>query len=660
MQDLSIDLETFSSNDIKYGVYKYTEAPDFEVLLFGYSVDGGDVEVVDLASGEKVPDDVIAALTDDTVTKWAFNCSFERVCLSAWLRKNYPDKFVGYGDAEDTVGNYLNPAAWKCSMVWCAYLGLPLSLKGAGAVLKLDEQKLAEGKNLIAYFCSPCRPTKSNGNRTRNLPEHDKEKWELFKSYNRRDVEVELAIKYRLAKHPVPAHEWKLYHLDQMINDRGVKIDVALATHAMAFDKLSKAEATERLKAITGLENPNSVMQMSDWLTNNGISVTSLGKKEVAAMLKTASPKCAEVLTLRQQTAKSSVKKYEAMVNTACSDHRCRGLFQFMGANRSLRWAGRNVQLQNLPQNHISDLAEARQLVIDGDYKIFSTLYSPVPSVLSELIRTSLVPKQGYKFIVTDFSAIEARVLSWLAGEEWRNEVFRNNGDIYCASASAMFGVPVEKHGRNSHLRQKGKISELALGYGGGKGALAAMGALEMGIAESELPILVEMWRTANPNIVRFWWDIDHAVMDSVIHKTTNIVGNIIIECTKGMLYLHLPSGSTLSYVKPTLGVNQFGSDAVTYEGVDGKTHKWCRIESYGPKFVENITQHLARALLCNALVNLKNHYITAHIHDEIVLEASPDISVRNICEEMCRLPSWAEGLCLTAAGYEGSFYYKD
>lgn len=646
IKNLEIDIESFSDVDLaKCGVYKYASAPDFEVILFAYSVNGGPVRQVDFACGEKIPAEIIAALENDTVTKWAFNANFERICLSRYL--GYP------------TGDYLMPDSWRCSMVWAAYLGLPLSLEGVGTVLGLEKQKLTEGKNLIKYFCQPCAPTKSNGGRTRNLPADAPEKWEAFKSYNIRDVEVEMAIQARLSNYPVPESVWEEYHLDQEINDRGIMIDRELVDQALLIDARSKSDLTARLQAMTGLDNSNSVQQLKGYLADRGIEADSLGKKEVAAMIKTVPGDIAEVLSLRLQLAKSSVKKYQAMRNSACEDDRCRGMFFFYGANRTGRFSGRIVQLQNLPQNHIPDLAEARSLVKYGDYEALELLYENIPEVLSELIRTAFVPQPGYKFCVADFSSIEARVLSWLAGERWRMEVFVNNGDIYCASASAMFGVPVEKHGRNAELRQKGKIAELALGYGGSVGALKSMGALEMGLAEEELQPLVDSWRTANPNIVRFWWDVDRAVKKAVKQRGPSVLRGIRFECRSGMLFITLPSGRRLAYVKPRIGENRFGGESVTYEGVGG-TKKWERIESYGPKFVENIVQAISRDILCYAMRTLSHCRICAHVHDELIIECRKDASLDAICEQMGRTPPWTEGLVLRADGYETQFYKKD
>ena len=660
IQTLSIDIESYSDADLqKCGVYKYAQSSNFEILLFGVSVNGGEVIVYDLAQGEELPMDIITALADDTVTKWAFNAAFERVCLSVWLQRNYPQCFCSYSINEDTVGDYLDPAAWKCSCVWSAYMGLPLSLAGTGTVLGLEEQKLKEGKDLIRYFCVPCKPTKVNGGRTRNLPEHDMKKWNLFKFYNKRDVEVEMSIQDRLKKYPVPDFVWEEYHLDQEINDRGIALDMDVVENAIAFDAKSKAELAEKMQGLTDLDNPNSVVQMKQWLADNGLEMDSLGKKEVAQAVKTAPKELAEVLLLRQQLAKSSVKKYQAMQNAVCEDGRARGMFQFYGANRSGRWAGRMIQLQNLPRNHMPDLKQARGLVESGNYAAMEFLYDDIPDTLSQLIRTAFVPRTGMKFVVADFSAIEARVLSYLAKESWRSEVFQNNGDIYCASASAMFGVPVEKHGENGHLRQKGKIAELALGYGGSVGALKAMGALDMGLEEEELQPLVDSWRSANPNIVRFWWDVDRCVKDTVKNRVTTETHGIRFFYQSGMLFIQLPSGRRLSYVKPHMGENRFGGEAVTYEGAGG-TKKWERIESYGPKFVENIVQAISRDILAYAMRTLSHCFICGHVHDELIIECSMGVPIDAVCEQMGRTPPWISGLLLRADGYECSFYKKD
>lgn len=646
MKTLSIDIETYSDqNLVKTGVYRYVESPVFEILLFSYSVDDGNVQQVDLACGEQIPAEVISALTDDSVIKWAFNAGFERICLSRHL--GYP------------TGDYLDPESWRCSMIWAATMGLPLSLEGVGAVLGLEKQKLTEGKDLIKYFCQPCAPTKTNGQRTRNLPAHAPDKWLAFKKYNIRDVETEMSIQARLAKYPVPDSVWDEYHIDQEINDRGVTLDMELVRNAIQMDGRSRSELTQAMKDLTALDNPNSVQQMKGWLSLNGMETDTLGKKAVAEMLKTAPPELQTVLTLRQQLAKSSVKKYQAMETAICADGRARGMFQFYGANRTGRWAGRIIQMQNLPQNHLSDLAEARGLVRCGDFEGVKMLYEDVPDTLSQLIRTAFVPQGDRKFIVADFSAIEARVIAWLAGETWRQKVFADGKDIYCASASQMFGVPVEKHGVNGHLRQKGKIAELALGYGGSVGALKAMGALDMGLTEDELPPLVDAWRQANPKIVQFWWAVDRAVMEAVRFKHTNETHGITFSCRSGMLFITLPSGRQLAYVKPKIGTNKFGGDCITYEGI-GSTKKWERLDSYGPKFVENIVQATARDILCYAMKTLRCCNIVMHIHDELVIEADRRMSLETVCDRMGRTPPWAKGLQLRADGYETDFYKKD
>ena len=646
MKTLSIDIETYSDIPLqKTGVYRYCESPNFEILLFGYSIDSGPVQVVDLACGEHIPKEVLAALEDDSVIKWAFNAAFERVCLSRYL--GYP------------TGEYLDPESWHCSMVWAATMGLPLSLEGIGAVLGLEKQKLTEGKELIKYFCQPCLPTKANGQRTRNRPFHAPDKWGLFKRYNARDVEAEMGIQQKLSKFPVPPQVWEEYNIDQEINDRGVRIDMELVEQAIQMDARSRQELTDAMKRMTALENPNSVQQMKQWLSDNGMETDSLGKKVVAELLKTAPPELAEVLTLRQQLAKSSVRKYQAMEKTVCSDNRARGMFMFYGANRTGRFSGRNIQLQNLPQNHLPDLAEARALVRSGDFDAVELLYEDVPDTLSQLIRTAFIPRDGAQFLVADFSAIEARVIAWFARETWRQEVFSKGGDIYCASASQMFKVPVEKHGINGHLRQKGKIAELALGYGGSVGALKAMGALEMGLTEEELPQLVDAWRQSNPNIVKFWWAVDRAVMEAVRYKHTTTDYGLTFSCRSGMLFITLPSGRKLAYVKPKVGTNKFGGECITYEGI-GSTKKWERLDSYGPKFVENIVQATARDILCYAMRTLRCCSIVMHIHDELVIEADPHMSLDAVCEQMGRTPPWAKGLLLRADGYATPFYKKD
>ncbi len=642
MRSISIDIETFSDVDLsKCGVYKYASSPNFEILLFGYSVDGGDVQVVDLCQGEEIPAEILAALSDESVTKWAFNAMFERVCLSNYL------------------GEWLEPESWKCSMVWSATLGLPLSLENVGAVLGLEKQKLSEGKELIRYFCVPCKPTKANSGRTRNLPEHDREKWVRFKAYNLRDVEAEMQIQKRLSKFPVPDFVWEEYRQDQEINDRGIGVDMEMVTQAIAMDERSKANLSATMQELTELENPNSVQQMKQWLSMNGMETDSLDKKAVAALLKDAPEALKTVLTLRQQLAKSSVKKYQAMENAVCADSRAHGMFQFYGANRTGRFSGRIIQLQNLPQNHIPDLAQARELVKAGDFDALSLLYEDIPDTLSQLIRTAFVPQGGRKFIVADFSAIEARVIAWIAGERWRIKVFEGGGDIYCASASQMFHVPVEKHGVNGHLRQKGKIAELALGYGGSVGALKSMGALEMGLAEEELQPLVSAWRDSNPNITEFWWAVDRAVKECIKKRALTETHGIRFSYESGMLFITLFSGRRLAYVKPGIGENQFGGESVTYMGVGG-TKKWERLESYGPKFVENIVQAVSRDILCYAMRTLRTCAIVAHVHDEIIIEADRRMSLAAVCEQMGRTPPWAEGLRLRADGYECSFYQKD
>lgn len=784
MKTISIDIETYSDvNLAKCGVYKYAESPAFEILLFGYAVDGGPVQVIDLAQGETIPEEILEALTDDSITKWAFNANFERVCLSRYLTDlgRSLDPFHDRQPLSQECARFLNPAGWKCSMVWSAYMGLPLSLEGVGAVLNLDNQKMKEGRDLIRYFCVPCKETKTNGGRTRNLPQHAPDKWNLFKSYNKRDVEVEMTIQERLQKYPVPDQVWEEYHQDQEINDRGIAIDLELARQAVAMDAKSRESLMGALKEKTGLENPNSVLQMLGWLEAHGLKTDSLGKKNVLELLKTAQEPLRSVLQLRQKLAKSSVKKYQTMEMTACQDSRARGMFQFYGANRTGRYAGRHIQMQNLVRNTIPDLSEARELVRQGNYEALELLYDSVPDVLSQLIRTAFVPRGGMKFVVSDFSAIEARVISWMAGEKWKSEAFAAGKDIYCSTASQMFGVPVVKHGVNGELRQKGKIAELACiaegqlvltdhglipiekvttedrvwdgenwvrhdgvvyrgerevmryggllatpehlvyveekeepvlfqaaaengyhlrrlcstivirygnppararvydilnagphhrftvsgclvhncGYGGSVGALKAMGALDMGIPEEEMGSLVQSWRSANPHIVDFWWQVDGAVKTAIKQRIPVWVNNIRFVCQSGMLFIELPSGRQLSYVKPQIGENKFGGESVTYEGI-GATKKWERLESYGPKFVENIVQGTARDILCYAIQTLRCCAIVGHVHDELIIECERNVSVDAICEQMGRTPPWAEGLILRADGYECEFYQKD
>jgi len=646
LNHLSIDIETYSSADLsKCGVYRYVESDDFEILLFGYSLNGSSVEVVDLAQGEKVPKEILQLLEDSTCIKSAFNAGFERVCLS---------KYLGY-----KTGTYLNPESWRCDMVWSAYMGLPLSLKGVGTILALDKQKLEEGKDLIKYFCVPCAPTKANGQRTRNLPSHAPDKWETFKAYNKRDVETEIQIQEKLSKFPVPDSVWEEYSIDQRINDNGVHLDLALVDSAISMDAISRSELTNAMKKLTELDNPNSVIQIKQWLSDKGVEIESLGKKAVMELLSTVPEELKSVLVLRQQLSKSSVKKYQAMKNASCSDERARGMFQFYGANRTGRWAGRLIQLQNLPQNHLDDLSAARSLVKSGSFDAVKLLYEDVPDTLSQLIRTAFTPEKDKRFFVADFSAIEARVIAWYAGESWRQKVFEEGKDIYCASASQMFKVPVEKHGVNAHLRQKGKIAELALGYGGSVGALKAMGALEMGLSEDELPELVNAWRASNPKITAFWWDVDEAAIKAIRNRTKTTSHGLVFEYRSGMLFITLPSGRKLSYVKPKLVENQYGRESITYEGA-GTAKKWDRIETYGPKLVENIVQATARDILCYAMKNLKDYKIVMHIHDEVVIEADKDTSLKEICALMGKTPEWALGLLLRADGYVCDFYMKD
>ena len=771
MKSLSVDLETRSSVDIgKSGVYRYTEAEDFAILLFGYSVDGGAVEVVDLANGERIPKEILDALTDECVIKWAFNANFERVCLSRYLSNLgiALDPFRNNHPLSKECARFLSPRSWRCTMVWSAYMGLPLSLATVGRVLRLEEQKMTEGKALIRYFSTP--------------PFHEPvgEKWELFKSYNRRDVEVEMAIQQRLFKYPVPQSVWEEYVLDQEINDRGICLDMPFVENAVKIDAHTKEKLTDRLKTLTGLENPNSVAQMKEWLKDHGVETESLDKKSVTALLATVPAPLKEVLVLRQQLAKSSVKKYQAMRNAVCADRRARGMFQFYGANRTGRFAGRIVQLQNLPQNHFSDLKCARDLVRQGNYAALEMLYDSVPDVLSQLIRTAFIPKEGRKFIVVDFSAIEARVLSWLAKEQWRMDVFEGNGDIYCATAGRMFHCNVVKHGENGYLRQKGKQAELACiaegqlvltneglvpiervrmehllwdgeswvshdgvifkgerevityegltatpdhlvwvqgksqpiqfgdaascgahlvqtgtairlgenhqrtarlydirnagkhhrftvsgklvhncGYGGSVGALKAFGALESGMKEEELKPLVDAWRAANPHIVDFWWAVDRAAKDCIKERSTKVTHGIQFIYQGGMMFIELPSGRGLAYVKPRIGENQFGGESITYMGLD-LSKKWARIESYGPKLVENITQAISRDILCYAMQTLRTMDIVAHVHDELVIECDERVDLSAVCEQMTRTPPWAVGLLLRADGFECKFYQKD
>ena len=649
IKELSVDIETYCDADLrKTGAYRYAEDESFEILLLAVSIDNAPVIVYDLTK-DKLPNLILQALIDDTVIKWAFNATFERICLSNWIKKHYPTLLNE---------NFLSPNSWRCSMIWSAYLGLPLSLEGVGTILKLSEQKLKVGSELIRYFCLPCKPTKINGGRTRNYKNHAPEKWKNFIEYNKRDVEVELAIKKRLQNFPVPDFVWDEYHLDQHINDCGIGVDVDFVQSAIKIDAESKAKIQEELKALTGLENPNSVLQMIGWLREHNIETDSLDKKTVNNLLQKVDDKTARVLKLRQQAAKSSVSKYQAMMNCVCKDGRVRGMFQFYGANRTGRWAGRLVQLQNLPQNHLKDLNEARLLFTTEDSDTVALLYD-VQDTLSQLIRTSFIPSKDKKFIVCDFSAIEARVLSHLANETWRTKVFNKGEDIYCASASKMFHVPVQKHGVNAHLRQKGKIAELALGYGGSVGALKAMGAIEMGLAEEELQPLVDSWRTANPNIVLLWWDIDKAVKTAIKEQTETESHGILFSVEKGMLFITLPSGRRLAYVKPRIGENQFGGESVTYEGT-GSAKRWERLESYGPKFVENIVQGISRDILAYSMEQLKDKNIVGHIHDEVIIECLPKQNLDEISNQMSISPNWMRDINLRAEGYECYFYQKD
>ena len=656
MRKLMIDLETRSDVDItKTGVYRYADSPYFDILLFAYSVDDAPVQVIDLACGEQIPDEILHALVDDSVMKHSFNAAFERVCLSVWLSRNHPDIFRSYSIDEDTAHDYLDPTAWRCSMVASAYLGLPLTLAGVGSVLKLEEQKMTEGKVLIRYFSVPF--DYENGEPLFHSPDDAPDKWAVFKTYNKRDVETEMGIEAKISRFPVPDFVWKEYILDQEINDRGIRIDLPLVRNAIQIGDAAKENLTARLQEMTGLENPNSVQQMKDWLKERGVIAESLEKKDVQELLKTVSPEIREVLLLRQQTSKSSVKKYTAMQKAVCSDGRARGMFQFYGANRTGREAGRIIQLQNLPQNHIPDLAEARSLLLSSDMDALNLLYEDIPDTLSQLVRTAFIPRQGYKFIVADFSAIEARVIAWLAGETWRMQAFANGEDIYCASASRIYGVPVEKYGANRHLRQKGKVAELACGYGGSVGAMKAMGGAEM--SDQELKQIVTDWRQASPNIVQLWWDVESAAIRSVSGKTQTETHGIYFSYEAGFLFIELPSGRRLAYVKPRIEENRFGGESITYGGV-GANKKWQRLETYSGKLVENIVQAIARDLLFHAMKTLSHCFIVAHIHDEIIIECSPDVSLDVICEQMARVPKWAEGLLLRADGYECDFYKKD
>ena len=649
MKKLSIDIETFSDIDlIKCGVYKYADSPAFEILLFAYSIDDGEINIIDLVNGEELPEEIAEAIKSDTVIKTAFNAQFERVCLS---------KYLGLPE-----GEYLNPQSWYCTAVQAAELSLPSSLADVGAALGLERQKMTEGKELIKYFCVPCKPTKSNGGRTRNMPKDAPDKWTLFKEYCKRDVDVERQIAEKLKKYPLSKSEHDLYVLDQRINDRGVLVDLEFARQAVKLNSIQSAVATEQAYTLTGLENPNSVAQLKEWLIENGVEIDSLSKKAVAALADETDGDIQEMLHLRLLMSKTSVKKYEAVMRSVCKDNRVRGMMRFCGASRTGRWSGQILQVQNLPQNHLPDLTLARDIVKDGDFEMLDMTFGNVPNVLSELIRTVLIPKQNHRFIVADFSAIEARVLSWLAGEQWRLDTFRNGGDIYCASASQMFRVPVEKHGVNGHLRQKGKISELACGYGGSVGALKNMGAVEMGVPEDELQGLINDWRNANPHIVKLWTEVGNAAMKAIKEKTIVSLGKLVFMYERGILFIRLPSGRRLSYIKPRIGTNRFGGDSITYMGV-GASKKWERLETFGGKLVENIVQAIARDLLASAMMNVANagYNIVFHVHDEIIAEA-PDGqgSVDEMCKLMSINPDWADGIPLSADGYECEYYRKD
>ena len=658
MQKLMIDLETKSDIDIaKSSVYRYADSPYFDILLFAYSVDGQPVQVIDTANGEEIPENILAALVDENVIKKAFNVNFERVCLSKYLRKNYPQYFQSYSIDEDTVGDFLNPESWHCSMIHARTLGLPSSLAEVGKVLGIEQQKMTEGKALIKFFCVPYDTV--DGVPQFHNPKDYPDKWEIFKAYNKRDVEAELEIDRKLSRFPVPDFIWQEFYLDQEINDRGILVDMQLADKAICLDAEAKEELTTEMQRLTGVENPNSVYQLLDWLETQGYKSDSLGKAQVQELIKTAKEPVKSVLQMRLQLSKSSVKKYTAMKNTACSDNRARGMFSFYGASRTGRWAGRNVQLQNLPQNHLPDLSEARELVKYSSFEDIQMLYDDVPDTLSQLIRTAFIPRQGMKFIVADFSAIEARVIAWLAGEEWRMKAFANGEDIYCASASKMFGVPVVKHGENGHLRQKGKISELACGFGGSVGAMKAMGADSLGLSDTELKQIVTDWREASPHITELWWAVDRAVKKAVKEKTATKTHGLLFSYEAGFLFIRLPSGRRLAYAKPYIGKNKFGGESVTYMGINAQK-KWDRLESYGPKFVENCVQGIARDLLMYSMQTLSQHFIVGHIHDEMIIECPKGTKLDEICQQMARTPDWAKGLLLRADGYECSFYKKD
>ena len=655
---ITIDIETKSDKDIsKCGVYAYTDTPYFDILLFAYSIDGQPVQVVDTANSEEIPENVLAALADENVVKRAFNCNFERVCLSKYLRENHPQYFQSYSIDEDTVGDFLNPESWHCSMIHARTLGLPSSLAEVGKVLGIEQQKMTEGKALIKFFCVPYDTI--DGVPQFHNPKDYPEKWKIFKSYNKRDVEAELEIDRKLSRFPVPNFIWQEFYLDQEINDRGILVDMQLADKAIRLDAEAKEELTSEMKRLTGVENPNSVYQLLDWLETQGYKSDSLGKAQVQELIKTAKEPVKSVLQMRLQLSKSSVKKYQAMEAAKCKDNRVRGMFSFYGASRTGRFCSKIIQIQNLPQNHLPDLTEARELVKYGSFDSVQMLYDDVPDTLSQLIRTAFIPRQGMKFIVADFSAIEARVIAWLAGEEWRMKAFANGEDIYCASASKMFGVPVVKHGENGHLRQKGKVAELACGYGGSVGAMKAMGADALGLSDTELKQIVTDWREASPHITELWWAVDKAVKKAIKEKTTTETHGLKMSYEAGFLFIKLPSGRCLAYAKPRIGENQFGGESVTYMGINAQK-KWDRLESYGPKFVENCTQGIARDLLMYSMKTLSHCFIVAHVHDEMIIEASKDMSLEEVCQQMARTPKWAKGLILRADGYECEFYKKD
>lgn len=658
MKNITLDIETKSDKDImKCGVYAYADSPHFDILLFAYSVDGGEVQVIDTACGETIPDDILRCLADESIVKRAFNVNFERICLSRYLRDHYPQYFESYSINEDTVGDYLNPAGWHCTMIHSRTLALPSSLAEVGAVLGIEQQKMTEGKALIKFFCTPYDTT--DGVPHFHSPADFPDKWEIFKAYNKRDVEAEMEIDRKLSRFPVADSIWQELYLDQEINDRGIAVDMELVEAAVVLDAQAKAKLTSDMQKLTGIENPNSVYQLLDWLEQQGYQSDSLGKAQVKELMKTAKEPVRSVLEMRLQISKSSVKKYTAMQNTSCSDNRARGMFSFYGASRTGRWAGRNIQLQNLPQNHIPDLTDAREIVKRGYYDEVEMLYDDVPDTLSQLIRTAFVPRPGMKFIVADFSAIEARVIAWLAGEEWRMNAFANGEDIYCASASKMFRVPVVKHGINGHLRQKGKVAELACGYGGSVGAMKAFGADAMGLSDDELKNIVDDWREASPKITELWWSVDRAVKKVIKNKTVSETHGLTFSYESGFLFITLPSGRRLAYVKPRIGENKFGGESVTYMGVNDKK-KWDRLESYGPKFVENIVQGIARDLLMFSLQTLSHCFIVAHVHDEMIIEAPRNMSLPAVCEQMGGTPEWAKGLILRADGYECEYYKKD